>query len=499
MDSAIRLMIVDDEYLVRELLKNCMNWREIGYEIVGEAENAKEALALIDSLQPDVVVTDIRMPGTDGLDLSVQIKSQYPEMKVLILSGYGEFKYAKRAIEAGVDNYLLKPINDEELTQVFVKLRKKIIGEREERSKRQKAASLERDSLLHRLILGQLNVNELSRVEREWFPERGAYLALVVETDRRSSADFSGMALDHWRKLPERLGPGTYALQDAPHRIVVLTNDDQWDPIAHFQEQPGKEYIAAGIGNRKKRIAELGDSCREARVALRYAIVSGPGVAIPYDGRKTAVRTLPDVEFSRAELEYAIEFGKKELVMKQLEAALLSIDLDREDALQALQMEAAKLDMLIRGKTEPAAESHRSITELKTLDEILRYLEQSVDRSIRVSDSRTKKVSQTVREVQRYLENHYGNAELSLTQAAETFYLNPSYLSRVFKEETGVTFVEYLTRIRMERALHLLRHTDKKIYEIASEVGFKDPHYFSQAFKKAFGRAANEYRKKNDD
>lgn len=497
-DTAIRLLIVDDEYLVRDLLKYCIDWQEIGYRIVGEAETADEALELIDKLQPDVVLTDIRMPGTDGLDLSVRVKETYPDMKVLILSGHGEFQYAKKAIEAGVDNYLLKPINDEELIQVFGELRNKIREENEERKKRSRSIQAERDVLLFRLLFDQLNVNEMTYLEKEWFPHPGPCRVSVIEADRSIGEDKLREVVSHWRASAARK-PGTAVIQDANRRIVIVSDGEKTNMMEAFQSQPAKERTTMGMGNRKTRMAELGDSYREALIALRYAIVTGPGKVIPYSERKSMTNTDSNRKVSAGELEAAIKNGRKAEVLELLEAALKTIDLDREDALLALQMEAAKWDMRIRDTFEAGAIEHPSpIMELRTLREILDYLKQSVDDSFRGSATGENGSSQTVREVRRFLENHFADTELSLTQVAEAFYLNPSYLSRVFKEESGFSFVEYLTKVRMDRALQLLRHTDKRVYEIAAEVGFKDPHYFSLTFKKINGLTPNEYRKKID-
>ncbi|WP_337101170.1 response regulator [Paenibacillus sp. YIM B09110] len=492
LELPIRVLIVDDEYLVRDLLKYCVDWSALGYQIIGEAEEATGALEIMDKLLPDVVITDIRMPQTDGLELSVLIKKQYPNTKVLILSGHGEFHYAKKAIEAGVDHYLLKPINDEELTEVLGKLADKIWQENGVRQRMSQSLEAEREAMLLRLIQGQLNLNEMNRMEQEWFKDSTRYCISVVESEARHDEDWQ--LSRYWYNAIED-ADGAYAVLDTSGKVIILSSNENLDMNHILRLSPDKERWNLGIGTWKNRFGSISESYREALIALNYKMVTGTGIAIAYSERKQFLKQ-PAGSYSSETLDFALHAKLADGIVEQIEAVLFRIDLDQKEAMHKVQMEAVRLETHIRSKLATKVDPRDSaIHNMRSLQMIMDYLKEIV-RAL-LPDDTTKELnnSQLVQKVQRHLERHYADPELSLTTVANTFYINPSYLSRMFKSGTGSSFVEYITKLRMERAEQLLMRTEMKIYEVANDVGYNDAHYFGICFKKYKGMSVNEYRK----
>jgi two-component system, response regulator YesN len=256
--NVLKVMIIDDERLVRDLLKACIDWNKIGLKIIGESSSAIEGLELVDQLMPDIIFADICMPIMDGLEFSKKVVEKHPQIKIIILTGHEEFEYAKKGIKVGISDFLLKPINDDEIMKTALAIKEKIIKERKE--------------------------------------------------------------VEEYVKLREQL----------------------------------RRYLPVLQGKKAKKI---------------------------------------------------------------------------------------------------------------------------------------------IQDVKEYIDCNYSRPDMMFSEVAKKFFVNPSYLSRTFKEETGLTFGDYVNKLRMEKAIELFNQTDKKAYEIAEDVGISDSHYFSVCFKKFTGVSINEYKK----
>ena len=267
MDNIIKVMIIDDEYLIRNLIKKCIDWNEIGIDIIGEASNAVEGLNLIVKEKPNIILTDINMPITDGLDMSKCILEKYPDIKVIVITGYNEFEYAKRSIKIGVSDFILKPIDEEELKHSVLKLKDEILNE---------------------------NIKK-----------------------------------KEYKEIKEKM---------LEFNSIINLNDDDYNDNKNLNIDHIKKFIVKNISNR----------------------------------------------------------------------------------------------------------------------------------------------------------------DLSLKLVAEYFYVNPSYLSRIFKEKTDKTFSEYVVNTKVKIATEMLKHSNVKAYEISKKIGIDDPNYFSNWFKKCTGLSIKEYKKQSE-
>ncbi|MGG6309379.1 response regulator [Paenibacillus macerans] len=529
MDSKINVLIVDDEYLVRNLLKNCINWEYINMEIVAEAADANEALELVRQYGPDIIITDIYMPIIDGITFSELVLKNRPDTKIVILTGYDDFQYAQRSIRAGVSDYLLKPIDDEEVLRTMTNLKALIDQERRSSQENSKLRSRLYDNLPY---LKERFFNELINEEELQHPPLDKMLFLgiqfkyasfqvaVIELNpadgragnehARTTTGEAVLALVHKYFEPS---PYTFVFIDSNHRIIILNNDETCDVYVHCELLKGRIIqetggsVCIGIGLVKREIGEIGKSYKEALEALNYRVIVGNNVIILYNHIDLYNEyNTNDLNNLYNKLGFYIKAGLHDKVQETINEMYGSIDLKDKTVLSGIRNITVSIHLIcIRQLSESgvAAEEARGIEgnlqpcfELDTIPDIKRYLKEVTAETIRLINKRqVHKSGNSIDDIKNYIHEHYADTGLSLTQAAKVFYLNPSYLSRTFKKETGTNFIEYLTTVRVEKAISLLKEQDLKAFEIAKAVGISDSNYFSTCFKKYTGISVSDYRK----
>ena len=540
-----RIILADDEEEVRKSIIKKIDWHAAGFEVVGDAENGQEALEKIEALEPDVLMTDIRMPYMDGLALTQRIRQKYPSMKVLIFSGYDDFEYAQQAIKLNVTEYILKPVNVEELTEILRRVKANLDEEIEQRRNVDRL----RESYQHSLpILRELFLNDLARgsipadqVEgrlREYGVDiLGArkWLAAVVsveiqdEPENESLADMrrnaQGQPLSQHREL-------------IPISVRQLMEDHlkKFCRFALFNSTAGLTLVAAVDGENTQTglIDQLGDICKECRKVLEVAVTAGVGVSSPSLDRmgrsyQTAVDALGyraivgeggviyinDVEpVNRGKLQLdqkeesdlvaAIKFGPRE----KIEAAARAIAGRMDAKVHILQYQAYILSVAST-VIQLVQQYDLSLSEILGTDrdyfEVLAQMDKREDFynwlirvACRIGDAlgqeRDNTAKNMIREAKQYIEENYSDPELSVEKICRHLHMSPAYFSTMFKKETGQTYIAYLTEVRLNRAVELLNKTDDKTYIIASKVGYQEQNYFSYVFKKRFGVSPTKYR-----
>lgn len=524
----LKVLIIDDEKLVRQMVMRCIEWEELGLHIVGEASSARMGLEMIDELQPDMVFMDVRMPGMDGLTCSRQILKKHPQVKVLILSGHDEFEYASEGIRIGVFDYLLKPVNAEELKKAAVKARDAILAERDHRQEferykeeLEKHASYIRDRQLSGLVRSR--TPEAYMESLGYFGvkiENGVFQAALVELG--AGAEEAGeeerlLAKMHARRIMEDYygeTAGIYVIDSGADWLILLNNAsetavyDQAEELREYLENNMETSVCIGVGNVYSEIEKLHDSYQEAKDALNHRFVSGEEGVICfcdvypfYDTEQAAVLNdevlrefgnavrISDAHKAEKLLEPVLDHMKK--TGKGREGTVIFAVQILAGLMQVLT--ELKLDSAVNGVTYPELIAH--IFSLATFEDIREYLRELVESvCAMIGEEVSDKEKTLVHKVKDYLEEHYMDEELSLNFLAGMFYVNASYLSRVFKEKTGATFSSYLFDVRMGAAEELVRSTELKAYEIAERVGIADPHYFSACFKKYTGMSVSDYK-----
>lgn len=533
-ENMLKVFLAEDEFIIREGIKNNIDWQAYGYEFCGEASDGELAFPLIQKTRPDILITDIKMPFVDGLALSRLVKKELPETEIIILSGYEEFDYAKEAIQIGVARYLLKPINGETLLQEIDSVAEIILGKQKEKEIREKyQKEMEENSLrdqmdlFQHLVTGDCSMEELLSVAGKldlkimapWY----SIVLLKIQSMKHDYEEYSGSIVVVDERIVKLAEPEHVLIFDRAleGRAFLFKADSEEELLAYQKEYLGdvKEVLSGyanlryfgGIGTPVNRLREIPASFEDASHAFahRYLVAEScildssllmqKGAAEQEDFRISAVnpeqidRTKMQ-EFLRTgdldEVVYFVDefFGKldggamKSRIFRQyitMDAYFSIVDFLKGLGLQKDEIEA------------PDQDSSILQDEKSAMDYIVRIMEKALVLREKKASSRYEDV---VSEVIHYIEDNYAQEELSLNLLASHVNFSPNHLSMIFSQQTGQTLIRYLTDYRMNRAKELLRCSSKKSSVISMEVGYKDPHYFSYLFKKTQGMTPTQYR-----
>ncbi len=531
-----KILFVDDEEEVRKSIVKLMDWNALGFEIAGEAENGREALEKVTSLEPDVVITDIQMPYMDGLQLAEALQKEYPEKKVVLFSGYDEFEYAKQAIRLGVTGYILKPINIGELTAVLQKLRDSIDRELEEkrdvnalRESYRRAYPVLREKFVNEWVEGNIPGGEISRLMKQYLPrfrEAEAWTAGLICVDRQKGREEESRWL--WEqqlvqvsvlKVVRELLEGKFCChlfngQKELGLICALQKGQTMNELLALLNQAGRECsqvfaleVTAGLGNPRKNPEELAESYREAKEALEYRVVLGEDRAIyirDVEPQKRQVLSLSGQE--EGNLFHALKFCEEKEIEEQVNALIDKMGDDKVYWRQSQSYSVTLLNTLMklvwRYELDEKAlfgtgeNFYGELLELRTSHELKAYFNRLCTKiHQQLVCQREGNCNTLIREAQEYIEANYARPDLSVEVLCQEFHLSPSYFSMMFKKETGKNYSTYLTEVRMKKAVELLNTTDDKTYVIAGKVGYTEPNYFSYVFKRQFGVSPSRYHK----
>lgn len=527
-----KVILIDDEDEVREGIKHKTPWADCGFELVGDFENGRDAWEALDALKPDAVITDICMPFMDGLELAQRIAERYRALKVAIVTGFEDFEYAKRAIRLKVTDYLLKPLNAREFTDFLVKMKRELDEERFRkedlsrlRSQLHQSLPLLKERFLEQLATGRLSQEE-KREGLESYRLRfdgPSFVALVAELDEphgeaanRSDADHELLRFGVYNMMQEIVEQehGGIVFRTREHKVAALLSGDearlrlQAQTIAGDIRQCVEKYLkrtaCVGIGLPCASTNELPRSFREALSALDYRFMLG-------DNRTLSIQ---DLEFGKRS-EAGFDGGWEKQVVSAMRTGNKScVDEALRKGFDELKNAGTSVDKgygavhkllvaLLNWLSETGLAAESTLTDdafaqvgaMKTLDRIQAWLEDACGRVLaELSSSRTNVSRSQMREAELYIGSQYMNEELALSDVCGHLFMSISYFSTLFKQHTGTTFIDYLTRVRIEKAKELLAVTTRKTYEIASLVGYSDPHYFSVIFKRHTGQTPKEFR-----
>lgn len=529
-----RIILADDEEEVRKSIIKKIDWQAAGFEVVGDAENGREALEKIEALEPDVVMTDIRMPYMDGLELIERIRRKYPSMKVLIFSGFDDFEYAKQAIKLNVTEYILKPVNVEELTRILKRVKANLDEEIEQR----RNVNRLRESYQHSLpILRELFLNDLARGSIP--PEQAElrlkeygvdilnarkWLAAVVNVEPEEQTAERVLSL-HQELIPisvrqlmeDHLRPFCrFALFNSTAGLTLVAAVDQENTQTGLIDQLEdicKECrkilevtVTIGVGHSCTDLGHLRASYQSAVEALGYKAIVGAGKTIYINDVEPVGRGRLQMDAKdEAELAAAVKFGPREKIASTVHSLVSRMEDARVHLRQyqmfMLSITNCLLQIIQQYDLDPgdpsSMEEHyqeilSSAPRREEFEEwITRTACQIHEKMNRERDNTTRKV---ILEAKQYIQENYQNPDLSVEMICRKLHMSPAYFSTVFKRETGQTYIGYLTDVRLAKAVELLGETDDKTYVIAQKVGYQEQNYFSYVFKKRFGVSPTKYR-----
>ena len=531
----IKVFLVEDEVIIRSGVKKSINWEQEGYEFVGEASDGELAYPMILKEKPDILITDIRMPFMDGLELSRLVKKELPDIKILILSGYDEFEYAKKAIKIGVTEYLLKPISAAKLTEVLNAVAETIRQENEEKNLletyfAEMRENTERDKmrLFEKLLMGDLSMGEILEAGERFGMNLGASCYKIVLFKILANLEnhvYAEQMVDACSSVEQAASmmEGVYVFQRGVEGwAFLLTAQDEKSMeesakiLYQNLKQAMKNYTQleyfGGIGSTVPRIRSLKQSFREADRAFAARFVEETNQIISQkefeksqmeEGLK--MQGVVQIGKSREMLQKFLSNGTREEVKAFSDAYISRIE--EENIRSTMVRQYVVIDVCIvilsfcerissaNRLQEEAEELQKMMQKIHSLSEIKKYVVRLLNEAIELRDAESgRRYSDLIAAAKKEIENHYMTEEISLNTVAISVGMSPSYFSSIFSKEAGKTFVEYLTEVRIEKAKEFLMCCSMKTSEIGYEVGYKDPHYFSYIFKKVQGCSPKEYR-----
>lgn len=537
--NEIKVFLVEDEMVIRRGIKNSIDWEKEGYIFCGEASDGELAYPMIIKEKPDILITDIRMPFMDGLELCKLVKKELPNIKILILSGYDEFDYAKEAIRLGVTEYLLKPISSGKLLEALNGVSESIRREKEDKDLVRKYMEEMRENTGHekqkffeQMIAGNLSMADALETGKKYEMNlsAGMYNLLLFRftlgKENRKSGELLGEAEYAIEKLTERL-EYVFEFQRGVEGwafLLMADNEEQMSErvkeLSKDLEEIMKNYSTiayfGGIGQPVARLRELEESFREAERALaaRFTMELNRIISVEDIRMAQNVDTLDDIEITsfgeiektRTMLEKFLNNGAEDEIdefvdvyINELPEENLKSVLMRQyiimDAYIVMMSFCEKIEGIEGEMQAQSEELKNSMKTIQTLEEIKNYIRMLLKKIIGVRDTISgRRYSDIIEIAKDQIRKTYMSDEISLNTIAAEVGMSPSYFSSIFSKEMGKTFVEYLTEIRMDRAKELLMCSSMKTSEIGYEVGYKDPHYFSYIFKKTQNCTPKEFR-----
>ncbi|MDR0519634.1 MAG: response regulator [Clostridiales Family XIII bacterium] len=542
----LSVLIVDDENWICQLIKESVPWEELNMNVAALAGNGVEALRVLRDSHIDIVITDIRMPGVDGLELIRSARAEGIDSHFIIVSGYRDFEYARQAMSCNVVNYVLKPVDEDELALALSRIRDSIY---EKNSKDQYDSDVmsklkNTTGVLRKQILctiakeGDANIRptEIEGIEG-WDPSGMAFTCAIFCVDDDTSATPIAAA------LPDTAAtPGASATPDNETRQIVVENlllnvekqirHAEFDfesfidenaitcILMHPRDFSIREFIkncfnelkihieaydgfvvTAGVGGTVESLTQIHQSWIDADTAVKYRVVAGTNTII--ESNKLAFANHSTGKLSaaqQAQLTVLCEARDIAAIESYIDGLLepeYVKELNPNTLHQILNDALATLTEVVGSEGTDADVFADRIVRIGSLSALKAFVKDFIKAIFAGRDaSRASGQQQMIAAAKEYIMENY-KADITLTDVAEFVHLNPNYISTLFKKETGSTFMNYLQEYRMEKARALLRDTTMRVFEIALEVGYQDERHFAKLFKKIIGLTPNEYRKLN--
>ncbi|UJF32565.1 response regulator [Paenibacillus hexagrammi] len=524
-----KVFLVDDEIIVREGVRGRIDWAAEGYIYCGDAEDGEIALPLIEAAAPDIVITDIKMPFMDGLQLSKILKQKMPDIKIIILSGHDEFQYARDALRIGITEYCLKPFSSGDLLQTLAAVSKQIDAEKKKKqeieSLRQeihKSVNASKEKLLLDLCFGSitaaealeassaLEINVLSRFYRVILTE---FVMIDAEPAAASTASLNQACCELEQRLLA-LGDHLHFRRNKKEWVWILKGDHPdrlEETVQHLLNQlkPDVEAVSPyrliiGVGSIRDRIQEISSSFMEADEDRSYQRIWNKYQFIQIRGGTDSLQDF--LQFDRNQLLDFLKFGEYARIKDFTDSYASGVKgYDWSNSLYGyyflMDVTVTTAQWLKEASTDheeilrEIESCEKKIVQIRSWQEALEFIENILRMTVHFRMQLKDSSTSIVQKAKDYIHQHYDEADISLQTVASYVNTSPSYFSSLFSQETGQTFIEFVTKTRMKKAMELLKSTNAKSYEIAYQVGYQDANYFSNLFKKITGKTTKDFRK----
>lgn len=546
----LKIFLAEDEVVVRETIKRMIPWEELGFELVGEAADGEMALPLLIRQQPDLLITDIKMPFMDGLTLARLAKKEIPGLKVVILSGYDDFNYAKQAIGIGVEDYLLKPITKNALIERLSEIRSRYEHEKTQKEYYEKfqreMQAYEKNSsrdFFEALVGGSMDMMEVYKRAEKLGLDIVAEAYNVLIFTMNCDEDFSGQRDEYssWEaeslELLENFFAGhssamlfrsnifSYGVLLKGQRETIEENTRACvDEIRKIlSRQDGRREWFLAVGQSVERLSQIQKSYHTASRAFSQRYLYDENI-LYYDEMET-------MEHPGGQAETEDNAYLQKVDVNALNPAILQIFLSNglqeetenfvKDYFYAIGQEPMEslvfrnyvilnvrfsVISFIKGLGCDTNEMESADTEEvlaesgKNMESAIAYAKKMISQAIEIRDQNSGNKNRSIlKTAVDFIDSHYMDEEISLNTVANVANVSSNHFSALFSQNMGQTFIEYLTTLRMNKAKELLRCTGMRSSEIAGEIGYKDAHYFSYLFKKTQGMTPSDYRKAREE
>lgn len=546
----LKIFLAEDEVVVRETIKRMIPWEELGFELVGEAADGEMALPLLIRQQPDLLITDIKMPFMDGLTLARLAKKEIPGLKVVILSGYDDFNYAKQAIGIGVEDYLLKPITKNALIERLSEIRSRYEHEKTQKEYYEKfqreMQAYEKNSsrdFFEALVDGSMDMMEVYKRAEKLGLDIVAEAYNVLIFTMNCDEDFSGQRDEYssWEaealELLENFFAGhssamlfrsnifSYGVLLKGQRETIEENTRACvDEIRKIlSRQDGRREWFLAVGQSVERLSQIQKSYHTASRAFSQRYLYDENI-LYYDEMETmehpggqaetednAYLQKVDVNaLNPAILQKFLSNGLQEETENFVKDYFYAIGQEPMESLvfrnYVILNVRFSVISFIKGLGCDTNEMESADTEEvlaesgKNMESAIAYAKKMISQAIEIRDQNSGNKNRSIlKTAVDFIDSHYMDEEISLNTVANVANVSSNHFSALFSQNMGQTFIEYLTTLRMNKAKELLRCTGMRSSEIAGEIGYKDAHYFSYLFKKTQGMTPSDYRKARED
>lgn len=529
-----KFLLVDDDAIIREGIRDNISWDKLGFNFIDESEDGNQAIKAIDKYKPDVILTDICMPFLDGLELANYISERLPKTKIILITGYDKFDYAQKAVKLNVCDFILKPITPDELINVLKKVKLDLDKEKASnrklknlKKKLNESFPILRERFLNKIIYGKLTPDEIKK-RLKYFSidfRYSFYSIIVVDIDISNELklnvndDMYELLLDIFDFCIQfiknsNLDGQVFCNNDG--YIIIIINEVSSDilnnkklsvteNIRRAVEKTFETTITLGIGTNCNGLDEIPISFQNAITALDYRFLLGTNQILCYDDliKTQSIESLFKKEWDK-EIALSLKTNKQDEaktliheMIKNLKTSMISIEkckicLQKIIALiYNILNEFSINEIEVFGKIK---NTFLYISKFKTLDKLELWLIEIIEK---IHNSiKEKKIDfgkNKILSAENFIKENYNNEKMTLSSICFHLCMSKSRFSPLFKKYTGMTFIEYLTSVRIEKSMELLKTTSFKSYEIAYKVGFSDPHYFSLIFKKINSITPSEF------
>lgn len=544
----LKIFLAEDEVIVRETIKRMIPWEDLGFELVGEAADGEMALPLLLRQKPDLLITDIKMPFMDGLTLAKVAKKEIPGLKVVILSGYDDFNYAKQAINIGVEDYLLKPITKNALIERLIEIRSRYEHEKTQKEYYEKfhreMQAYEKNSsrdFFEALVSGSMDMMEIYRRSEKLGLDIVAEAYNVLIFTMNCEEDFSGQREGYSEWEAESLEPLEEFFSENTSAMLFRCNIFSYGVLIKGQketieentrscvseiqrildrkEQKRQWFVAAG--EPVERLSQIQKSYYSASRAFSQRYLYDENI-LYYDEMASMEKKNVTEDDSTYLQKVDVNALNPVILQKFLSNGLLEeTENFVKDYFYAIGQEPLE-SLVFRNyvtlnvrfsvmsflkeigcdtRTLEQEDTEDVLSESsKSLENAIAYAEKIISQAIALRDQNSGNKNRSIlKTAVDFIDSHYMEEDMSLNKAANAANVSANHFSALFSQNMGQTFIEYLTNLRMNKAKEYLRCTSMRSSEIAGEIGYKDAHYFSYLFKKTQGMTPSDYRKARED